>query len=196
MNVTTPNQNLKAIAGMVITILILSGVIFGLHWLLTDQFHQNAIAAERKIPRMVLPKGDTFDLYQGTLVDKVSACYVASNDAGIAVVADQTISHGDIQVMVGLNSEGQVTDVAILSQDYVEGSDAGISDPNYLSIYIGRTVLSASDITKDYEIDPVPGAEEASDAVYQSVKIAFLQQEVLDDENDAAAKKAEDKGEN
>jgi len=190
------HKNLIAISCITATIVVLLGLILGLNWLLQDQFHQNEINAERKIPRMVLPAGYYFDLYQGTLANNVSACYVAANGAGIAVVVDETISHGKIQIMVGVNNEGQITDVAILKQDYTEGSDAGINDKQYLSAYIGRTVLSATDITGDYEIEPVPGAVEASNAVYQAVKTAFLQQEVIDNDKDHAAGNAADGGGN
>jgi len=186
----------KSLTAMFLVLVMLAGMIFGLNWLLSDQFQKNALEAERKIPRMVLSEGNYFDLYDGNLVEGVSACYVASNGAGIAVVIDQEISHGGIQIMVGVNNEGQITTVAILSQDYTKGNDAGISDPKYLSVYIGKTVLSANNISEDYEINPVAGAEEASDAVYQAVKIAFLQQAVIENAIDAENKKAAEDGGN
>lgn len=192
----TSNKTLKSLIAMFLIMAVLAGLIFGLNWLLSDQFQKNQLEAERKIPRMVLPEGDYFDLYGGNLVEGVSACYVASNGAGIAVVVDREISHGGIQIMVGVNNEGQITAVAILSQDYTEGNDAGINDSDYLSIYIGKTVLSASNLSGDYEIDPVPGAEEASDAVYQAVKIAFLQQAVIDNALETENNKAAEDGGN
>lgn len=173
-------KKMTSLLAMLLVMAMLAGFVFGLNLLLADQFQKNAQEAERKIPRMVLPAGNLFDLYEGTLVDGVSACYVAANGAGIAVVVNRETSHGGIQVMVGVNSEGQITAVAILEQEYTEGNDAGINNPDYLSVYIGRTILSASNIAGDYEIEPVPGADEASDAVYQAVKTAFLQQAVID----------------
>lgn len=190
------HKNFIAVCCIAVAIVVLVGMIYGLNQALQGQFHQNEINAERKIPRMVLPTGYYFDLYQGTLAKDVSACYVAANGAGIAVVVDESTSHGAIQVMVGVNSDGQVTKVAILKQEYTEGSDGGINDQQYLSAYIGRTVLSATDITGDYEIDPVPGATEASNAVYQAVKTAFLQQEVMDNDLDKAAGKTANGGGN
>lgn len=186
----------KSLVAMFLVLVVLAGMIYGLNRLLSDQFQQNALEAERKIPRMVLPAGDYFDLYDGSLVDGVSACYVAANGAGIAVVVDQVISHGAIQIMVGVNKEGQITAVSILHQEYTEGNDAGINDAAYLSVYIGRTVLSATNISGDYEIDPVAGAEEASNAVYQAVKIAFLQQSVIENAVEAQTKKAAEDGGN
>jgi len=173
-------KKMTSLLAMLLVMAMLAGFVFGLNLLLADQFQKNDQEAERKIPRMVLPAGNLFDLYEGTLVDGVSACYVAANGAGIAVVVNRETSHGGIQVMVGVNSEGQITAVAILEQEYTEGNDAGINNPDYLSVYIGRTILSASNIAGDYEIEPVPGADEASDAVYQAVKTAFLQQAVID----------------
>lgn len=196
MNPISSKNKIKSLVAMFLVVVVLAGLIYGLNWLLTDQFHQNALEAERQIPRMVLPEGNYFDLYEGKLADDVSACYVASNGAGIAVVVEQEISHGDIQIMVGVNSEGQITKVVIQNQEYTKGKDIGIDDPEYLSIYIGRTVLSAKDISKDYEIDPVAGAEEASDAVYQAVRIAFLQQSVIEQALDAENKKAAEGGGN
>lgn len=180
----------KSLVGILLILAILAGMIFGVNRLLTDQFHKNQIEAERKIPRMVLPEGNVFDKYDGTLVTGVSACYVAANGAGIAVVVDQVISHGDIQIMVGVNQDGQITAVSILSQDYTEGKDAGINNQDYLSVYVGKTVLSADNISEDYEIDSVPGAEEASNAVYQAVKIAFLQKTVIENANEQTTQKA------
>ena len=188
MNQTTSNNMMKSIVALVLVAALMGGLVFGINWLLADQFQKNQLEAEKKIPRMVLPEGNIFDQYEGTLVLGVSACYIAENGAGIAVVVDQVISHGGIQVMVGLNSDAQVTAVAILSQDYTEGADAGINNEEYLSAYIGRTVLSANNISEDYEIDPVAGAEEASNAVYQAVKIAFLQQAVIDNAKETESK--------
>ncbi len=196
MNDITSKKKIKSLIAMFLVMGVLAGMIFGLNWLLSDQFQKNALEAERKIPRMVLPEGNYFDLYEGILIEDVSACYVASNGAGIAVVVDQQITHGGIRIMVGVNNKGQITTVAIQSQEYTQGNDAGISDPEYLSIYIGRTVLSATNISGDYEIDPVAGAEEASDAVYQAVRIAFLQQAVIENALDAETKKAAEDGGN
>lgn len=196
MKANSSQKNAKSLAAMFLVLALLAGMIYGLNWLLSDQFQKNELEAEKKIPRMVLPEGDIFELYDGSLVDSVSACYVASNGAGIAVVVDRVISHGGIKVMVGVNHEGQITAVSILSQDYTKGNDAGINDPTYLSAYIGRTVLSANSISGDYEIDPVAGADEASDAVYQAVKTAFLQQAVIENAKEAETKKAAEDGGN
>jgi len=196
MKELSPKSKIRSLTAMFLVMVTLAGMIYGLNWLLADQFHQNELEAQRKMPRMVLPEGNYFDLYDGDLVKGVSACYVASNGAGIAVVVEQEISHGGIQIMVGVNNEGQITTVAILTQEYTKGNDAGISNPEYLSIYIGRTVLSASNISRDYEIFPVAGAEEASDAVYQAVKIAFLQQAVIENTLDVENNKAAENGGN
>lgn len=187
-------DTIKSLLALFLALTVLAGMIFGLKWVLTDQFEQNALEAERKIPRMVLPEGDYFDHYEGTLVADVSACYVASNGAGIAVVVDRDTTHGAIQIMVGVNREGQITAVAILSQEFTEGNDAKINDSEYLGVYVGRTILSANNISQDYEIDPVPGAEEASDAVYQAVKTAFLQLAVIDNALESEEKKAAEGG--
>lgn len=196
MKDSASQKNAKSLAAMILVVAILAGMIYGLNWLLEDQFQKNELEAERKIPRMVLPEGDYFDLYDGSLVEGVSACYVAENGAGIAVVVDRVIPHGGIEIMVGINNEGQITAVSILNQDYKKGNDAEIDDPAYLSVYIGRTVLSANNISEDYEINPIAGAEEASDAVYQAVKVAFLQQSVIENAKEAAAKKAAEDGGN
>lgn len=189
-NDTALKNAAKSLTAIFLVLAILAGMIYGLNWLLADQFEKNALEAERKIPRMVLPEGNYFDQYDGKLVAGVSACYVASNGAGIAVVVEQKITHGGIQIMVGVNSEGQITNIVVQSQEYTKGNDAGISNPEYLSVYIGRTVLSADHISDDYEIDPVAGAEEASNAVYQAVRIAFRQQAVIENDNEGGNNEA------
>ena len=78
-------------------------------------------------------------------------------------------------VMVGVNGEGLISAVSIPFQEYTEGSDAKVAEDAFLSIFVGRSVPSGTTIEEDYELDPVPGAEEASDAVYQSVKAALRQ---------------------
>lgn len=189
-------NTIKSLTAIFLVMVVLAGMIYGLNWLLSDQFQKNALETERKIPRMVLPEGNYFDLYDGKLVEGVSACYVASNGAGIAVVVDQEITHGGIQIMVGVNNEGQITTVVVQSQEYTKGNDAGINNPEYLSVYIGRTVLSANNISDDYEINPVAGAEEASNAVYQAVIIAFRQQAVIENDLGAESKAAPEDGGN
>ena len=176
----------KTLAVLLLTTAFLAAAIFGTNMALQGQFEKNRLEDLKRIPQMVLPEGDLFDEYQGNLAQGASLCYVARNGAGIAVVSDRETSRGNLKVMVGVNAQGRITAVAILEQDYTEGSEKDVADPEYLSVYIGRTVLSAASINSDYEIDAVPGAEESSDAVYQSIKTALLQFMVIENTKDNA----------
>lgn len=176
----------QTLAVLLLTAAFLAAAVFGTNMALQGQFEKNRLDDLKRIPRMVLPEGDLFDEYQGALAQGASLCYVARNGAGIAVVSDRETSRGDLKVMVGVNAQGRITAVAILEQEYTEGSEKDVADPEYLSVYIGRTVLSAASITMDYEIDAVPGAEESSDAVYQSVKTALLQFMIIENAKDNA----------
>lgn len=170
----------RSLAVMFLAIAVLASGVFGLHLALGGQFEKNRQEDLKRIPGMVLPGGDLFDEYQGTLAQGATLCYVAQNGAGIAVVSQRETSKGGIRIMVGVNAKGQVTGVAILEQEYKEGADGKVANPDYLSVYVGRTLLSAASIGRDYEIDAISGAEEASDAVYQSVKTALTQFVVIE----------------
>lgn len=176
----------QTLAVMLLTAAVLAAAVFGLNTALQGQFEKNRLEDLKRIPQLVLPEGDLFDEYQGSLAQGASLCYVARNGAGIAVVSDRETSRGDLKVMVGVNAQGRITAVSILEQEYTEGSEKDVADPEYLSIYIGRTVLSAASISTDYEIDAVPGAEESSEAVYQSVKTALLQYMIIENTKDNA----------
>jgi uncharacterized protein with FMN-binding domain len=176
----------KTLAVLLLTTAFLAAAVFGTNMALQGQFEKNRLDDLKRIPRMVLPEGDLFDEYQGNLAQGASLCYVARNGAGIAVVSERETARGGLKVMVGVNAQGRITAVAILEQEYTEGSEKDVADPEYLSVYIGRTVLSAASINSDYEIDAVPGAEESSDAVYQSVKTALLQYMIIENAKDNA----------
>ena len=184
-----PNQNrihARTLAVLLLTAAVLAAAVFGLNVGLQGQFEKNRQEDLKRIPRMVLPEGDLFDEYEGNLAVGATLCYVARNGAGIAVVSERETSRGDIKIMVGVNAQGRITAVSILEQAYTEGNDGAVADPDYLSVYVGRTVLSAASINRDYEINAVPGAEEASEAVYQSVKTALLQYMIIENAKDSA----------
>lgn len=111
------------------------------------------------------PEGTAY--YEGTLEDGSLAGYV--------VLTSAKGYGGDIKVMVGLDTEGTVTGVNILSISETVGLGMNATKPEFLEQYKGRAgqIGVAKNNPKDNEIQALTGATITSKAMTTAVNTAI-----------------------
>lgn len=143
---------------------------------------KNADAARMEL----LPDAGSFtqvegDLYQASAKVYVTEAYTAEN--GGAVISVDTASFGGaMNMMVGIDSEGKVTQIKIMDHADTPGVGTKNWDGNNI-VGGGRTEmqfggvseLTASNIKADKNIQQITGASVSGGAIYEGVKCALEQ---------------------
>ena len=128
--------------------------------------NENNIKAQIEARKEVLPKASDFnDLGDGVFkgVDE------SGNLAGYTVNVKTAGYGGDIDMIVGINSDNTVSGVAILSMSETPGLGAKANDEGFLSQYIAKN--KTLELKKD--IEAISGATVTSTAVTNGVKKAL-----------------------
>ncbi|MBQ0078305.1 MAG: FMN-binding protein [Eubacterium sp.] len=145
------------------------------HMVCQPLIEENAVKAANEARALVLPEGDSYTEYDGTLVEGVIDCYVADNGAGMTVTSAFKGFGGPVKVMTGIDANGAVTGVTVTEHAETPGLGTKDMTPEYLSQYNGITEASASHINGDAAIDAVTGATISANAIYLSVGEALAQ---------------------
>ncbi len=127
---------------------------------------------------LVLPEGDSFTPYEGSLVDGVEGYYVANNKAGVAVTATGKSFGGKLTTMVGIDADGKITGVTVTKHADTPGLGTKAMTVDYLAQYNGKTadeVLVSENIKKNPNMIFITGATISSNGVYYSVQAAMKQ---------------------
>lgn len=144
----------------------------------------NAAKAADEARTLVLPEGDSFTKYSGTLNDGILDYYIADNKTGVAVTSTSKSFGGLIKVMVGINAEGEITGVTVTGHADTPGLGTKAMTVEYLSQYNGKTIkeivpdaaqIGADTIKKNANLDTITGATISSNGVYHSVQGALAQ---------------------
>ena len=169
----------------VLTIICLvTALLLGLSNALTkDRIAALQVETARTSRLEVLPEADDFtDLGNADLVAKYNLVdyYVANNGAGAAITAQAVgYSSTPIQVMVGIDAEGNVISAKILQSDETPGLGLKTSDRSYLDQYTGKNGANGelsvikSGTPGESEILSIAGASTSSRAVTLAVNNAL-----------------------
>ena len=135
----------------------------------------NQAKAADEARMMVLPEGDAFTAYDGTLVDGVLDCYMADNGAGMAITANYKGFGGAVKVMVGIDADGNITGATVTEHAETPGLGTKAMTLEYLAQYQGVGEVVGGHINNDANIDAISGATITSNAVYCSIEAALNQ---------------------
>lgn len=150
--------------------LVVSAALAGVYQLTAPIIEQRAIEMANSARTMVLPDGDSFTQYEETLVEGVKEVYLADNGAGVVCTTTAKGFGGDVEIMVGVNSNKEVTGVQVMSHSETPGVGTNALTEDYLSKYIGQ---SGSD-----GVDAYSGATYTSKAVKAGIDAAITQYDV------------------
>lgn len=146
----------------------------------------NSKAAADATRGALLPEAEKqFAVYDGDLVVEqenavyVSECYVAENKSGMVCTVITKSFGGALTMMVGIDSEGAVTGVAVTEHADTPGLGTKDFEEGYLSQYKGLTELKSTSVKDDGQIDYISGASVSGGAVHYGVYAALHQYEEM-----------------
>ena len=150
--------------------------------IISENEARNADAARTEL----LPSATSFEQYTGDLVvytpDKVfvTDCYVAEVQGIVVTVSTQSFG-GLMSQMVGIDANGTITGVKVMSHADTKGLGTKAHDAKYLEDnFNGKTELGlAENIKGDSSVTYITGATISSNAVYQGVCAALEQYKVV-----------------
>ena len=160
--------------GIIKPIVVLVGICFVVSGLLALVYSvANPIIVARaaeeadQAKAVVLPDGSGFSDYDGTKVDGVSEVFVADNGAGIVCTTTPKGFAGNVDIMVGVNNNGEITGMQVLNHGETPGVGTNALTPEYMSQFIG--------LTGGDTVDAYSGATYSSKAVKSAANIAVTQ---------------------
>lgn len=158
-------------------ITLIAGLLLGCTYMLTKDliFEQTQLAAEAS-RKSVFENADSFNEIEVT-DEKIDNCFEAvSNDAIIGYVSTVTVKGygGNIEVTVGIDTNGVITGVSVGGPDFAEtaGLGAKTKDASFTSQFKG--MILPVKVKKDGgTVDAVTGATISSRAVANAIETAL-----------------------
>ena len=122
----------------------------------------------REARLFVLPEADDFDYIDAELPEGVVSAYRASNGAGFVFQSYARGYGGNVNFMVGMDAQGRVTGIQMLTNNETVGFREQVADPTYLAFFYG---VDNSDGVRG--VDSVSGVTRTSDALKNSLHRAL-----------------------
>lgn len=172
---------------MVVTVLVTSAVaasaLTGTYMLTRDRIAEQEAAAERAALQSVLPAAESFELVEELLEDsidaagdtEVSAIYrgvdASGDHAGWGVRTGPRGYAGPIQMIVGLDRDGLVSGVSIITHTETPGLGTKIlTEPGWMEQFTGWDGADIDEAARDF--DSIAGATKSAVAVREGVTAA------------------------
>ncbi len=178
MSKFSPKEILKPTIILLVICIVASALLAGTNMLTKDKIA--AINAETKAKAMQTVMPDAASFGNGVIADD-SLEYAESLDAngniiGYAFTSVVTGYGGDVQVMVGVNTDGSINKVTIIAaDDETPGLGQNVKKDSFLDQFIGKagelTVVKNA-ASADNEIQAVTSATITSKAVTKAVNAA------------------------
>lgn len=168
-------DNIFPVIVLVCICLVVTLALAGTYSVANPKIIENQQKAADEARMQVLPEGDSFTEYDGKLVDGVMDCYIADNKSGMAVTAGYKGFGGTVEVMVGIDAEGNVTGVTVTNHAETPGLGTKAMTVEYLKQYEGVAEVVGGHVKNDSNVDAITGATITSNAVYCSVEEALKQ---------------------
>ena len=126
-------------------------------------------AAEASAARVqVLPAGSTFKEVTGLeLLKGVTEVYKSENGAGYTVSTNVKGMNSGLKLMVGVDTNGEVTGINVLGHDETAGIGTKVLDPGFLGNWVGAKSADA--------VDSMSGATYTSNGVKSAIQAALDQ---------------------
>lgn len=134
--------------------------------------------------REVLTEADDFTLVERDFGEElgITECYKANNGAGATFMVASSGYGGDISMMIGIDKDGKITGIKILSHSETPGLGAKTNTPEFLNQYLNKSgtlnvVKNAA--TAENDIVAVSSATVSSKAVTTGVNNAMTAYEQI-----------------
>ena len=162
----------KPIVVLSLICVVVTGALAATNEVTAPIIEEATIAAENAARAKVLPEADSFTEVTGIAVEGVSAVYTADNGAGAAITASAKGYGGDVVVMVGIGSDGNITSIEVTEQKETQGIGSKVvGDPEYLARYNGLS--AAEPLVLGEDVDAITSSTVSSTAVINAVNAAI-----------------------
>ena len=172
---------LKLLLISAVTALLLSGV----NALTKDRIAENDVKEKSAAIAMIFPDSDSSEPADVT-IDGINGVWLVTSGGdllGYAASVSPLGFGGALDMMVGVNSDGTIAGMKIVSHSETPGLGSRVDDPDYLSQYTGKSgVLSFGS-----GIDAITGSTISSKAVLEAANRALAAYSDIFTENDAIA---------
>lgn len=154
--------------------LLATAALAGTNLLTADTIAQQKVITEQESRKQVLPDADSFEEADGYAIGKTG-----SDIAGYVLVTSSKGYGGDVQVMTGISTDGQITGVVILEQDETPGLGANAEKESFRDQFKQAVPENGFTVTKstagEGEISAMTGATITTTAVTNAVNDAIAQ---------------------
>jgi|LSQX01.3.fsa_nt_gb electron transport complex protein RnfG len=161
------------------------------NYVTADRIEQLNILLQEKAQKEVLPEADSFmqipeEEVKKNDINSVQKVYIGEKDGKQVGYCVSVISKGyggDIEMIVGVDTDGKITGINIVNFEETPGLGSKAGEPQYLDNYINKSVTKILKVVKgkansDNEISAISGATMTSEAVTKGVNMVS---EVLKD---------------
>lgn len=156
----------------IVPIVVLGAICLLCTWAVAMTFHvtepviSEAAAERAQIARLeVLPEADAFIPLEIDLPPGVTEGFRAENGAGFVFQAYARGYAGLVPVMVGLDPEGRIVGIRMLSNSETVGIGDRVEDPDYLALFTG--------LTSPDGVEGISGATVTVDALKNALRHAI-----------------------
>ena len=168
---------LKPTAVLFTICVVVSAALAGTNLLTEDRIAQQALQTAEESRKVVLPAADTFESQEGGAYYTGSA---GGETVGYVFETGASGYGGTVSVMTGIDVEGNITGVVILSHDETPGLGANATKPDFLNQYLQPAPEDGLDVIKyqtpaEGQIEAMTGATVTSTAVTDAVNQAIEQ---------------------
>lgn len=179
------------LTGILLAVCVVAAAVLGVtNYITADKIAEQAALANDQARRSVLSQAQEFTLLDGQEVsellskaeyDSIREVYVAKangNIVGYAIKTSPKGYGGEIEVMVGIDTEGTVTGIKVGNNSETPGLGQNATKPEFQAQFTGKnwnegvTVIK-SGTPKDNEIVAIAGATITSNAVTNGVNQAL-----------------------
>ena len=125
---------------------------------------------------LLFPDAASFEKLDAPAIDGLNSAYVT--DAGDYVFDVQSAGyHGDVELMIGIASDGTVAGIQIVSEDETDGIGTNALTEDYFGTFTGLVAEGTLTVEEpgsgETQVDGVSGATFTSTAVVTDLNIAF-----------------------
>ena len=154
-------------AVLTVICIVVSAALAGTYEL-TEPVIEAAKKAEADAARaVVLPEGDSFSELDISGLENIVDAYSANNGAGYVITAVSKGYGGDMQVMVGIGSDGAITGTQLLSNSETQGIGSKVGEDSFTSTFVGVDSAGVDGVAT------ISGATVSSTAFKTAVTSAF-----------------------
>ena len=160
---------------LLVICLVATALLAGTNLLTAQKIADNAVQTEIQSRKLVLPEGETYSDV-ATAENGVTYCTgsdAQGNEVGYVFTAGAKGYGGTVTVMVGLDTEGNITGVEILSHSETPGLGANATKEAFKNRFIGKSGILAVDKNSNdgQNIQAITAATITSKAVVSAVNL-------------------------